>query len=285
VTLRHLARSAVSSLSTKGAAETARLARGYVGSRFFPVPSDETVRRFRLGQRLSRELDSTVAFGPFTGLRLDDSSWWGAADRGSMLLGIYEKEVLDWVAAACARRSTLVDLGAADGYYAVGCLAAGLVERAVTFEQSAEGQAAIRVNARSNGVEGRVEVRGLAAADFAAELVATSGVDFGDAVVIIDIEGAEFDVLSADCLRALAGAMVVVELHEWVDGASTALQRILADAASAFDASYLVTGARDLSPFDMLRDWPDDDRWILCSESRQQLMRWLVLTPRTQAVG
>lgn len=282
MTLRYLARSTVHTVRTKGLGETARLAREYVGARFFPPPTDETVRRFRLGQRLTQELGSTVAFGPFTGLRLDDSSWWGAADRGSMLLGFYEREVLEWLARACERRSTLVDLGAADGYYAVGCLTSGLVERAVAFEASDEGQAAIRANARANGVADRIEVRGVADPTFAASLSASSQVDFREAVVIIDIEGGEFDVLTSACIGSLAGAMIVVELHEWVEGAERGLQRIIADAEPDFEISFLTTGARDLSPFTILRDWPDDDRWILCSESRRHLMRWLVLTPKVE---
>ena len=45
---------------------------------------------------------------------------WSQADLGSILLGIYEKEVLDELEIISKHKSIFCDIGAADGIYGVG---------------------------------------------------------------------------------------------------------------------------------------------------------------------
>jgi len=48
-----------------------------------------------------------------------------------------------------------------------------------------------------------------------------------------------------------------------------------------FNIHEITTGVRNLSNFPELAMWNDDDRWILCSESRGYLMRWWIFTPKS----
>jgi len=278
--VKYLIKSTHHSLLNNGLAGTFRQIRGYIGAAYFPAESDEVVRRFRLGQVLSKSFNSTVAYGPFTGLRLSDTSWWGAADRGSMLLGIYEKEVLDSVADFAQTRNTFIDIGAADGYYAVGAVASGLFEMAICFEISQEGQAAISENAKRNGVSSKVHILGEATPDLLVEVREKYSVDLSSTVFLIDIEGAEFGLVTAQFLREVSHSVLIIEIHDWEARNAFEVEELVTRAGEIFEVSWLTTGARDMSVFKELYEWPDDDRWILCSESRRKLMRWLVLTPR-----
>lgn len=265
---------------SQGVPETLKLVHGYLGNKFFPVSSDETARRFRLGQRLSEKLDHTVAYGPFRGLVLSDTSWWGAADRGSMLLGLYEQEVLSKLSELSSGRSTLIDLGAADGYYAVGAVTSGLFDNSIAFEISEIGQTAIIENAHRNSVGDRIRVFGEAKSDFLTSLNTHFGLDLSGTVLLIDIEGAEFDLLSGELLHELRHAALIVEIHDFLQSDSRRVELLLERAKDFFESSWITTGQRDLSAFMEIDEWPDDDRWILCSESRPKRMKWLVLAPR-----
>ena len=278
--IKYLLKGTRHSLRNDGLAGTFRQIRGYVGSAYFPVEPDEVARRFRLGQVLSKSLDSTVAYGPFEGLRLSDTSWWGAADRGSMLLGIYEKEVIDAVADFAQTRDIFIDIGAADGYYAVGAVASGLFEMAICFEISQEGQAAISENAKRNGVSNRVHIMGEATPDFMLDLREKFSIDVSRAIFLIDIEGAEFELVTEQFLREVSRSVLIIEIHDWMARHEFEVEELASRAAEIFKVSWLTTGSRDMSIFQELSEWPDDDRWILCSESRRKLMRWMVLTPR-----
>jgi len=277
--IRGVAQSARYTLREKGVSETFRVAKKFIGHHVFDANEDPTTHRYRLSQRLASTFDGTVAYGPFTGLKLDTNSWWGAADRGSMLLGLYELEVLTWMDSARVGRSVLVDLGAADGYYAIGALRAGWVEHAYCFEMSEAGRSAIAQNAAANGVGDRVTILGIATPSFVEELKQNHGVDIAQCLVLIDIEGAEFDVLTPSTLSSLSRAALVIELHEEPGVVSSKVDALTDACLESFTCAFLTTSARDLSVFPELQLWPDDDRWALCSESRAYQMRWLTLTP------
>lgn len=280
VSAKYIWVSTKNTFKSKGLRATLQSSRGYVGSRFFPVATDETARRFRLGQKLSKLFDNTVAYGPFKGLILSDTSWWGAADRGSMLLGLYEQEVLTTLTQLAVGRETLIDLGAADGYYAVGSVSSGLFTRSIAFEISPEGRTAIGDNAERNLVSDLVRVLGEAESDFLTELQAKYSLDLESTALLIDIEGAEFDLLSAELLERMSQAALIIEIHDFHIEDKARVSELLGNAARYFNTEWVTTGQRDLSTFPELTDWSDDDRWILCSESRPKRMKWLILTPK-----
>ena len=51
-------------------------------------------KRRTLANELSAQMDHTVKYGPFLGMKFSPENWWSSSDRAGMLLGIYEKEIL-----------------------------------------------------------------------------------------------------------------------------------------------------------------------------------------------
>ena len=105
--------------------------------------------------------------------------------------------------------------------------------------------------------------------------------DLQKAVVLIDIEGAEFEVLQPHTLKALSQSLVVVEIHDWGNYSdSSHLINLITAAAPYFEAQIIKSGPRDLSVFPELDHYDDYDRALLYAEGRPKSMSWLVLTPR-----
>jgi hypothetical protein len=275
--LRYLAKATARSIRTEGLTSTIATSRNLVGSRLMKSAPDFTQQRFRLSERIADQLDYVVAYGPFEGQRLSRESWWSAADRGAMLLGIYEAEVLEALEKAPRTKDILVDVGAADGYYAIGCLLAGWVKHAYCFEASAEGREVIARNAQANGLADRVTILGIANQDFIVRLIEDFHVDPSKVLGIIDIEGGEFEILDAANLELLRDAHLVVELHEMVPGSQAGMKRLLDAIPEGISTRFISTGERNPGAFEILDGWPDDDRWMICSEGRAQRMRWLIL--------
>lgn len=256
------------------------LARRVAGDSGDPVEA----RRLALARRLSSQFSSTVAYGPFVGLRLSERSSWGEPDRSSMLLGLYEQELLESLCTVPRRYTTFVDVGAADGYYGVGVLVAGLFARSHCFEVSERGREVIRETAAANGVLDRITVSGKAEHDFHESL---DLVELERTVVLVDIEGGEFDLLGANALWRFRRSILFVELHEQlVSNGEDRLRRLLHEASAFFRVTTLRMGSRDLSGIPEVRALDDSDRWLLCSEGRPFLMSWIRLDPiETDAVG
>lgn len=267
------------SLKSRGFTGLARDSRNFVAFNILGASTDFTQQRYRLSEQLARTCDYTVRYGPFAGMRLSRESWWSAADRGSMILGLYEQEVLRALSDLQQDRTILVDVGAADGYYAIGCLKAGWVKHAYCFEISEHGRSAIRANAELNGCADDITILGEAKTGFLSELSKNFAVDPAQTLIIMDIEGAEEHLLDAEGLKSLSQATAIVELHEH-QVSDHFLANLEAEATKAgLRVRYVTTQERNPAAFAELAAWPDDDRWMLCSEGRTQLMRWAILQP------
>jgi hypothetical protein len=152
-----------------------------------------------------------VRSGPFAGLRyLDDSIGSAYIPK---LLGIYESELEAAVESICSRKPDLIlDIGAAEGYYAIGLALRNPSARVVAFETNPAGQAALRKMASLNQVSNRVEVRGKCEpTDLAAVLVGTE-----QPVIICDVEGDEKELLDPVAIPSLARASIMAELHDFI---------------------------------------------------------------------
>lgn len=234
-------------------------------------------RRLKISKQLNRLFNSTVSYGPFRGLKLTTDSWWGGADRSSVLLGLYEQEVLDSLTHIPNRYKIFIDLGAADGYYGIGVLINNLFEKSYCFEISERGQEVIRNNALLNNVSDRVEVRGIANNNFYNQISAD---DLGHSVLFIDIEGGEFDLLDKTTFSIFKRSIIFVELHDWLfEDGDAKLKKLRDDSLITHTISELTMTSRDLSKFDVLKKFSDTDRWLICSEGRGQLMTWLRFDP------
>jgi hypothetical protein len=192
-----------------------------------------------------------VSGGPFAGLTYPDAS---ATSLIPKLLGVYERELHDAVEAAIAAAPGLVvNVGAADGYYAVGlarrCPAA--VVRA--FEADEHQRALLARVAATNGVE--LEIAGAAH-----DLVAP-----GRSLVVIDCEGCEAALLQPDRLRS---ATVIAELHDFVVPGDP----IVARFANTHAVQLIQTGPQPPPRGDAVA--------IALSEYRPGPMRWAVMIPR-----
>ncbi len=251
----------------------------FVAQRFGLKP-DLVQHRYSLGRKLSSELDHSIRYGPFRGTRLVPDSRWSAADRGSMLLGLYEQEVLGELERLANGRRVLLDVGAADGYYAVGALKGGLFNVVVCFEIDPEGQRIIAEQSRMNEVSAQIFVLGEATHGFVDE--ARKAVEFAaaEAVILMDIEGGEFEVLSDRVLNQVRDAVVIVEVHDFDAVGTYQAEALLKRLREHFSVRVMSQSGRNPNVFEELAEWSDDDRWLLCSESRQCRMRWFICEPR-----
>ena len=235
-------------------------------------------RRKKLALQIAERFNWQVGFGPFAGMKISPTGWWDQTDLASKILGFYEAEVLDVLLRLDkARYPYFVDLGAADGYYAIGAAYSGMFRKSFCFEMSAQGRAVIQTNAALNQVSESMEVFGYADSDFDKAL---PQIDPSTMVLLVDIEGGEFALFSDVVVERLKDATILIELHEFmVDDGAAKLDALIGRLQKHFKIGWLTTTARDLSGFECLQALNDTDRWLLCSESRARLMKWVVCEP------
>ena len=173
-----------------------------------------------------------------------------------------------------ANRSHFVDIGAADGYYAIGGLLNGRFQTADCFELTELGRETIIRNAKRNGVFKQLRVFGAADQTLPTKLVDR---EWRDTVVLCDIEGAEFDLFDERCLSAMKGAMIIIEIHNWVSDFLPRYTALLERASRHYSMRLLERSTFPQHSLPELRSFPDDNRMIMLSEGRPNVMRFLQL--------
>ena len=235
--------------------------------------------RIKLGAIRQRTIPGIIAFvltggkvssGPLAGMNYILSSIGSAL--APKLLGTYEAE-LHAVVEQFARTSftSVVDVGAAEGYYAVGfarCLANVPI---VAFEQEETGRRLLAKLASVNGVSDRIEVRGRCEThDLQAALKPGS-------LLITDVEGYERVLIDPVAVPALKGTTILTEVH----GEGDALgHELCARLAATHRAQWIKPLERPL------RDWTSKTgpAWLaayLQWEHRPSPFYWIVFQPIT----
>jgi len=209
-----------------------------------------------IARGVAPRLGATVLGGPFVGMAFDR-----AIAEGCLLpklLGCYEAEIAPVVAGVGARGyDVIVNVGCAEGYYAVGLARLAPSARIVASDRNPRARAKCGEIARRNGVGDRVTVRdALAVEDWAAFA--------GQRVfVLCDIEGAEDALLDPVAAPALCGFDLLVEVHP---DAGLVPEAFAARFASSHDADWYHPAARDPEAFPQLAGLSPLDRALVLVE-------------------
>lgn len=194
----------------------------------------------------------TVVAGPFRGMRYPLTAQ--GSYHSAKILGTYEKElygVVDTIRKSAP--SHIIDIGAAEGYYAVGFGRENRPRQRITcFELEEKGRALLQMVADWNGVL-HIEIHGKCeVADFDTALCASASTS-ETRVVICDVEGYESVLLDPDRVSGLRCCSVLVETHDHlVPGVSDLL-------AARFAKSHAVT--RIPTAVRQWEDFPKHSSW------------------------
>jgi hypothetical protein len=220
--------------------------------------------------------NDVIAYGAFSGMILSNSIWWGRFDFANKILGTYETQVIDKLVELARPGATFIDVGCADGFFAVGILRICDLEKAVCFEISQEGRDVTAENAKRNAVLDRIDIRGQADREeitHAAELAA-------EAIVLCDIEGGEFSLFDDALLTKLSGSSIIIELHpHLIDDGYAKRDALIYRAGQYFNTSVMRRKPVSVGDFAELERLNDNERMLAFSEGRGAAGSWLVLTP------
>lgn len=215
-----------------------------------------------------------VALGRFSGLRLLRDR--GAIlDKLSMLVGSYEKVVVEKLSPLDEGKRTAIVLGAGEGFYSAGLLVSGIADKTISFEASAERADTCRATLEENGLA--ANVFGLATKPLLLEL---DNLEVG--LVLVDIEGAEFELLDSDVLDHFASAYWIIEWHDFLVPDESKAPFILRERLSQrFMVEELVQQPPSPWLHRELLAMGEDLANLVLSENRPGQMRWLFCAPKT----
>jgi len=216
-----------------------------------------------------------VLAGPFAGTRLFVS------DQTERLLPCYylgtaELEIQDAVEDLVAKRyATIINIGAADGYYTIGFARRLPESRIIAFEAVDSFHQVLERTAAANGVTDRIEVKGHCDRSALRTAIAHAKPPI---LVVADIEGYEMELLDPVAVPELERADLLIETHDAVVSGCT---EIMMDRFRATHAVEQFIGRPrelgDLPPrtLPLLRKWFPKKVVELMNERRAGVQQWL----------
>lgn len=211
------------------------------------------------------QLGNKVLTGPFKGMTIPHQGVWMDGNTGCKLLGSYEHELHPHIERAIERKpQVVVNLGSAEGYYAIG-LAMRLPEaRVIASDIDERSLALLHLYAGRN----KVIIKALG------EIKQPAQLDMGPdrTLYIIDIESGEMELVDLEKCPKLQTSDLIIETHEFmVPGCFEMLSERLEKTHE-----IIKVGAEYPKLYDFLKAQPMILQVLLATDKRPANCGWLV---------
>jgi predicted O-methyltransferase YrrM len=239
---------------------------------------------------LASSSGSAVQAGPFAGCRLSQAylstveeptcscggCWYRRVADGDFipkLFGFYESELSEIILrAARSGYDGFINIGAGDGYYAIGFASIARQTGVIASETCPAAQSHCRSLAEEHGLSDRIRVVGILTPE---DLESTLR-RFDRAFILSDCEGYEKTLLDLERAPSLARTDILVECHDFIDPNITS--SLISRLQHTHSITKIEQGARDPNSATVLKGREDLIRWLAVCEFRPNAMHWLYCT-------
>ena len=216
-----------------------------------------------------------VQNGVFKNLKINKDVTWGRGDIASKIYGFYENKIQEKLKEI--KKPILIDIGAADGFFAIGCLYSKLSKYCYAFEQNETSRLALHKTAEINKVSNQISIMGkVDNQSFLSSL--PNDLELSKTVILCDIEGEEYNFFSETILKKLKKCNLIIEIHnESSNSKETALLKL---TKKYFNVNVLLDNNKDMSEINILHNLNDIDRNLISCEGRSYIGKWWHLSPK-----
>ena len=226
--------------------------------------------------------DLTVRHGPFRGMRYPTTKSVGSA-LVPKILGSYESELHSIVDRICRQEySDIVDIGCAEGYYAVGLAMRLRNANIYAYDTNKDAIRLCKQMARLNNVMDR-----LTTGDFCDSNTLRSLPLGKRALIVSDCEGYEKILFTKETASHLANHELLIEIHDFID---IEISSMIRQAFQDTHHSTVVQSIDDIAKarsydYKELQGYDLAARKALLAEGRPNIMEWFYLVPNGQRIG
>lgn len=230
-------------------------------------------------KHIYRELK--IKRGPFTGMQYSSFTSTGSS-LFPKLVGIYEHELAE-IIEYCKTQNYeyFIDIGCAEGYYAVGMAKFGKAEKVLAYDINDYAKHLCQKMASVNNVD--VEIKHAMTSD------ALSKFPFDKdkkSFIMVDCEGFERELFSEAAIKNLKNVECLIEVHDWCQH-ERRTKDILLDMFKETHECSVIKGIDDYDKaydykIEELMDFSIQERLRIFAEGRRRLGVWLFCRPKLQ---
>ncbi len=222
-----------------------------------------------------------VAAGPFKGMLYPYAQSFGSALLPK-LLGSYESELHPFIEEMLGNVYTsIVDIGCAEGYYAVGFGLRLTNADIYAFDVDSRARKLCDELSQLNGLSKRMHIGGFCDAETLKEIPLGRR-----ALIMSDCEGYESTLFTSETAAFLSNHDLIIETHDFID------LNISLKVRRAFQETHQIRSIKSTDDIEkahtyrceQLEKYDLQTRRLALGERRPAIMEWLVMTPRKQRI-
>ena len=202
-----------------------------------------------------------VQYGIFKNLKMNHEISWGQGDIASKIYGFYENKIQQKI--KDINNPILIDIGAADGFFAIGSLKSKICEFCYAFEETKKSRENLSKTAKINNVQNKLSIIGKVTKDNFFTLL-PSKINFSEVTILCDIEGGEFDLFSDEILATIRCSNIIIEIHK--NHNKNLEIDLLERVKKYFNVSIIIDNDKNFESVSELHALNDIDRNLICSE-------------------
>lgn len=215
---------------------------------------------------------TVVKSGPFVGMRYPKALAYGSSFFPK-ILGTYEKEIQDYIAALKDRSyDTVIDIGCAEGYYAVGLKKMFPNAKVYAIDINANARKFCKEMAKLNNCLHDFTIAPSADHSFLKSIVTNN------TLIVSDCEGYEAILFNSNNYDEFSRCDLIIETHDFIDPS------ISVNLEQRFSKTHSVVVVQSLDDnlkakyyqTSEIKDLDFQKKKYLLSENRPQTMEWLI---------
>ena len=245
--------------------------------KFDPTLKEKKIELEYKIRRLSRNF---IINGNYKNTYLSGKSCWQIFDNCPKYLGLYEEQVQNKIIKEQKKNNLkfLVNFGASDGYHIIGLIKNSFFERGLAFEVNATEKLYLEDNIKKNNLESKIKT--FSKANFEDVLENIEPENLKKTLFLIDIEGSEFELFNERTIKILSNSYFIIENHDFMIKNKELIEKFWSKIKNFFDYELIYQSSRNPFSIDFLKEFSEDEKWIMMSEMRPQNMNWIFLKPK-----
>jgi len=217
-----------------------------------------------------------VLHGPFQGLIYPEAVSFGSS-LNPKLLGSYEKELHSLLEEIVKNNySEVINIGCAEGYYAVGLAFRMINSRIYAFDINSRALSFCKKMAESNHVDDRIVLNGYCGPEtFYSIRISKKG------LIICDCEGFEKELFTENNKEYFKKCDLLIEIHDFIDpGISYYIKSLFQETHSLKTIQSIDDLIKcRMYEYDEIKKLDIYQKRIMLSENRPTIMEWFFLSP------
>jgi hypothetical protein len=237
-----------------------------------------------LVKKIKKISNNRIMYGLYKNVyfNFDSGTYWNYFDLSSKLIGFYEEQIQEKIIEIKNKYKliNLINIGAAEGYHVVSLIKNKYFNKGYAFEIDQKKRDTIKKNIVKNNIIDRIKIFG--EGDYNSIKNNVDIRELKKTLFLIDIEKGEFKFFNKKNINFFNKSYFIIEYHGNIE--FNKLNNIEKEffnlIKNNFKLEVIRNSGRNPFKLPLLKEFSDDERWLLMSETRPSEMIWLALTPK-----